>query len=155
MRLLVRSVLVLSCLLVPAAARAQSDSAQVLAVVQRLFDGMRAADSAMVRSTMASIIRFAEVNERATPARIESDSVNQWLAGVARSNHRWDERIHDVRIYVDANLAQVWAPYAFYLDGKISHCGVDAFELLKDPSGWKITQLSDTRRRDNCRDVQP
>ena len=107
MRLLVRSVLVLSCLLVPAAARAQSDSAQVLAVVQRLFDGMRAADSAMVRSTMASIIRFAEVNERATPARIESDSVNQWLAGVARSNHRWDERIHDVRIYVDKNLAQV------------------------------------------------
>jgi len=154
MRPLLRSVVLMSCVLAPAAARAQSDSAQVLAVVQRLFDGMRASDSAMVRSTMASIIRFAEVNDRATPPRIESDSVNEWLGAVSRSRNRWDERIYDVRLRLDGNLAQVWAPYTFYLDGKISHCGVDALELLKDPSGWKVTQLADTRRRDNCRDVQ-
>jgi hypothetical protein len=147
------SVLVIFGLLLPVTARAQSDSAQVLAVVRRLFDGMRSADSAMVRSTMASIIRFAEVNERVTPARIESDSVEGWLGGVARSNRQWDERIYDAEVRVDGNLAQVWAPYTFYLNGKISHCGVDAFELLKDASGWKITQLGDTRRRDNCRDV--
>lgn len=147
------SVLVIFGLLLPVTARAQSDSAQVLAVVRRLFDGMRSADSAMVRSTMASIIRFAEVNGRVTPARIESDSVEGWLGGVARSNRQWDERIYDAEVRVDGNLAQVWAPYTFYLNGKISHCGVDAFELLKDASGWKITQLGDTRRRDNCRDV--
>ena len=153
MRIWMSSAALLLAVLSPASARAQSDTAQVLAVVRRLFDGMRASDSAMVRSTMASIIRFAEVNERATPARIESDSVNEWLGAVARSNHRWDERIYDAQVRVDGNLAQVWAPYTFYLDGKISHCGVDALELSRDASGWKITQLGDTRRRENCRDV--
>jgi len=155
MRVRMSSVVLITALLSPGVARAQSDSSQVLTVVRRLFDGMRASDSAMVRSTMATIIRFAEVNARATPPRIESDSVNEWLGAVSRSNHRWDERIYDVQVRVDGNLAQVWAPYTFYLDGKISHCGVDALQLLKDPSGWKVTQLADTRRRDNCRDVQP
>lgn len=146
-------LLVLVLLSTASPASAQSDSAQVLAVVHRLFDGMRAADSAMVRSTMAPIIRFADLNTRATPPRIEMDSVNGWLAAVAKSNHRWDEQIYDVQVRVDGYLAQVWAPYTFYLDKKVSHCGVDAFQLLKDNDGWKITELSDTRRRENCRDV--
>jgi hypothetical protein len=60
-----------------------------------MFDGMRAADSAQVRSVMAP-----------------------------------------------------GAPYTFYLEGKIRHCGVDAIELLLDASGWQITQLSDTQRRE-------
>jgi len=102
------------------------------------------------RAVLVAVLPFASRKNR-----WESDSVNEWLGAVSRSNHRWDERIYDVQVRVDGNLAQVWAPYTFYLDGKISHCGVDALQLLKDPSGWKVTQLADTRRRDNCRDVQP
>ena len=34
----------------------------------------------------------------------------------------------------------------FYLDGVPDHCGVNSIELLRDQGGWKITQLSDTRR---------
>jgi protein TonB len=50
-------------------------------------------------------------------------------------------------------MAQVWAPYTFYLDAKVRHCGVDAMELMRDGSGWKVTHLSDTQRREGCRDV--
>ena len=144
----------------PSVAFSQSaDHQAVLTVVQRLFDGMRAADSGMVRGTFASGVRFASVNARATtatppvPAAIEFQPVDGWIKAIAGSNHRWDEQIYDVQIRVDDNMAQVWAPYTFYLDKKLSHCGIDAFELLKDATGWKITQLSDTRRRENCRDV--
>jgi hypothetical protein len=130
-----------------------ADEQSVLAVVRRVFDGMRAADSGMVRATFASGVRFASVNARATPPAIEFEPVDGWIKAIAGSNHRWDEQIYDVQIRVDGNMAQVWAPYTFYLDKKLSHCGIDAFELLKDATGWKVTQLSDTRRRENCRDV--
>ena len=40
----------------------------------------------------------------------------------------------------------------FYLDGAVRHCGINSIELLKSAEGWKITQLSDTRRRENCPD---
>ena len=142
------------CMLVVRPGLAQSTAEkEVLAVVTRMFEGMRTADSAMVRSTMATGIRFASVNARSTPAAIEFESVDGWVRGIAGSNRRWDEQVYDVQVRVDDNMAQVWAPYTFYLDRTLSHCGIDAFELLKDATGWKITQLADTRRRENCRDV--
>lgn len=55
-------------------------------------------------------------------------------------------------------LATVWAPYAFYLDGRLSHCGVNAFQLIRRPQGWRIVSLIDTRRTEGCEippDVQP
>jgi hypothetical protein len=117
------------------------------------IDGMRAADSAQVRSVMAPGVRFASIDTRATPPGIAYEPVDRWLSGVAGSAKRWDERVFDVQVRVDGNMAQVWAPYTFYLDGKIRHCGVDAVELLLDTGGWKITQLADTQRREGCKEV--
>lgn len=132
---------------------AQANEEQaVLSVVQRVFDGMRAADSAMIRAQFAGGARFAMVDNRATPPRVAYDSINGWLSGVARSANRWDEQIYDVQARIDLGIAQVWAPYTFYLDKKVLHCGVNMFQLLKAPDGWKITQLSDSRRREGCPD---
>jgi hypothetical protein len=132
---------------------AASPEEEVRGVVRRLFDGMRSADSAMVRSTFAPGVRFASVNVRKSPAAVEYEQPDGWLAAIARSGKRWDERVYEVRVQMDDGMAQVWAPYAFYVDGKLRHCGVDAMELLRDAGGWKITQLSDTRRQEGCREV--
>jgi hypothetical protein len=44
----------------------------------------------------------------------------------------------------------VWTKYAFYRGERLSHCGVDVFELVRRPDGWKIVHLADTQRRGNC-----
>ena len=49
-------------------------------------------------------------------------------------------------------MASAWVPYSFYFDGRISHCGANTVELLKTAAGWRITQLSDSRRREGCPD---
>lgn len=123
-----------------------------LATLERVFEGMRTADSAMARTGFADGARFASVDARTTPATIKYDTIDGWLRGIANSNRRWDEQVFDVQVRVDGNVAQIWAPYTFYLDKKVRHCGVDTAELLKDGTGWKITQLSDTQRRENCKD---
>jgi hypothetical protein len=125
----------------------------VRAVIDRLFEGMRTADSAMVRSTLAAGARFASVDSRATPPTIKFESPDGWIAAIANSGRKWDERLFDVQIRVDRNIAQAWTPYSFYVDGKLRHCGVDSIELLRDANGWKITQLSDTQIREGCREV--
>jgi len=48
------------------------------------------------------------------------------------------ERIWNPEVRVHGSIATVWAPYDFWVDGKFSHCGVDAFDLIKTPDGWKI-----------------
>jgi imidazolonepropionase-like amidohydrolase len=74
---------------------------------------------------------------------------------VGRSQRRWDERVYDVQVRVDDGMAAVWAPYTFYVDGALRHCGVDSIELLRVGAEWRITQLADTRRMQGCRDVPP
>ena len=78
--------------------------------------------------------------------KIQAQSVEPWVKAIASSDGKWDEQIYDVEVRVDDRMAAAWVPYTFYLDGAVSHCGVNSIELLRDQEGWKITQLSDARR---------
>lgn len=137
----------LAAVALPAGLRAQ-DAAGAGAAVDRIFEGMRTANAEMVRSVFAPDARFAMVEDGA----VRVQSVAGWLDGIGGSGGRWDERVYDVEVQVDGAMASVWAPYTFYLDGAISHCGINSIEMLHDGAGWKVTQISDTRRREACPD---
>jgi hypothetical protein len=122
----------------------------VQSVIMRLFDGMREADSAKVRSTFAPGMRMVRVGTRANPDTIIFDTPDGWLSAVARSNKTWDETPSKIRIEVDGNLASAWMDYTFKVNGTLSHCGADSFDFVKSKGEWKITQLGDTQRRTGC-----
>ncbi len=137
-------------------ARAQdpaADRSAVLAVVSRLFDGMRAGDSAAVRATFhpRALLASAAV-KKGTPV-FEVDSVDAFVRAVGTPHDvTWDERVRDTRVEIDGPLASVWAEYSFYAGPKFSHCGIDAFQLARDGEVWRIVALTDTRRREGCPD---
>lgn len=133
-------------------AGAQAPEDAVVAVVHRMFEGMRTADSAMVRSVFAPGARFASVDARQAPPAMRYDTPDGWIAAIATSNRAWDEQIYDVQARVDAGIAHVWAPYTFYLNKAVRHCGVNTIDLVKVGEEWKITQIADSRRRENCPD---
>jgi len=148
----------LSCVL-PAVAAAQGSSSatdparerEVLAVVQRLFDGMRAGDSAAVRATFYPGARLMSVGGKSGVPTLEVDSLDQFLRVIGKPHPEpYDERTSNPRVHIDGDLAAVWTDYAFYVGEKFSHCGVDAFHLFRGPDGWKIISLADTRRREGC-----
>lgn len=131
-------------------ASAQSPEAQVLEVVERLFDGMRAADTTAMRSTFHPEIRLITTGMRDGLPVAQVVPVGRWLESVASSDRVLDEQIHRPEIQVSDNLAAVWTFYTLEVDGELSHCGYDAFQLVLTPEGWKITQVADTRRRESC-----
>jgi hypothetical protein len=65
----------------------------------------------------------------------------------------YDERTANYVYHIDANLAQVWMEYSFYLDGTLLHCGVNSIQLMRLEDGWKITDIADTRRREPCAEL--
>ena len=65
------------------------------------------------------------------------------------SANTFDEQIEFAAIQVEESLASVWTPYRFILNGQLSHCGTNSFQLVKMEDGWKIQYIIDTRRR-NC-----
>lgn len=146
------AVVLAASLAAPVAAQERaSEEAAVMAVVERLFDGMRAADTTMVRATFhpdARLVGTAEEDGRTTVRMVP---VDRFVEAVGRPRDAvWDERIWDPEVRVDDRLATVWVPYAFYLGEELSHCGVDAFQLSRAQGGWVIVQIADTRRREGC-----
>lgn len=144
-------ILALACL-TPAAARAQDANAQVLAVVKRLFDGMRAGDSAMVRSVFHKDVRLISAGTRdgKTNVRIEQ-SVDEFVKAVGSPHAEpWDERTSNEKVMIDGPVASVWTDYTFHLGTKLSHCGIDHFLLLNEEGVWRIIELADTRRTTGC-----
>lgn len=129
-----------------------TDYPAVRAVVTKLFDGMRNGDSTLVRSVFATdAVLFSTFTDKKGVPYVETSSVNDFIAAVGTPHEeKWDERIHDVEIRTDDGLAQVWAPYVFYLDNMRVHCGVNTFQLVRTTEGWKIQALTDSRRREPC-----
>ena len=144
-------LLALSLAASAAPAAAQTPEAEVMAVVHRLFDGMRKGDSATVRSVFDSSVQFLSVTERDGVPTAAARSVDDFVAAVGRTHAQvYDERIWDVALEVDSGLASVWAKYAFYLGDKFTHCGVDVFGLVRRGNAWKVVYLADTERHTGC-----
>ncbi|HEX2211006.1 MAG TPA: hypothetical protein VHG93_25205 [Longimicrobium sp.] len=140
--------------LAPVHAHAQATAEDsVRAVVVRLFDAMRTRDSAAVRSAFmpGARLQTALVGRDGAPA-LREDSVGVFVRAVgAPSDVVWDEQIDTWDVRIDAPLGVVTVDYTFFAGPRLSHCGINAFQLFRGPDGWKIFQLTDTRRRTGCR----
>ena len=130
----------------------QSEEEAVKEVVLRLFDGMRAGDSAMVHSVFHEHSNMYTVfTDQNGNNQIRKGSLEKFLTAVGSPHDViWDEPVWDMKIDIDGALASVWTKYAFYAGKQFSHCGVDAFQLFKSADGWKIIQLADTRQKEGC-----
>ncbi len=129
-----------------------ADSAAIRLVVTRLFDGMRARDTAAMRALFHEPVAMRSVAVRQGQNVVEADGLEDWFKGLssAPAGLLLDERLGPPEIRVDGNLAMVWAYYEFYAGDKFSHCGVDSFQLGRTDAGWKILLLADSRRRAGC-----
>lgn len=57
------------------------------------------------------------------------------------------EKLLDYKIQIDGPLAHVWTPYEFYVNGILSHSGVNSFTLFKEKNTWQIIHIIDTRKK--------
>lgn len=133
-----------------------SDRDAVLATVQKVFDAMRTRDTTLFTQAFDTSARLVGVSARGTPA-ITLTTPAQFAAAVLRApaGNVWHERIYDPEVRIDLPVAQVWAYYTFHLNATFSHCGVDAFMLVKVGGVWKITQIADSRRTEGCTHTEP
>lgn len=133
-----------------------ADEAEVLAVVQALFDAMRARDSLAMADLFHDQARLmsAMVQEDGVEM-VRETPIGAFVRSVGRAENHLDERTAGEEVRVDGPLATAWTPYAFHVDGEFSHCGVNAFQLVRTDGAWKILQITDTRRQDACPEGAP
>lgn len=122
-------------------ASAQND-VDVLVPIQGFFQGIGARNAAQVREPFIPGTQLVFLREDG-PA---PSSIEQFADRLASSGKtKLDESIHDPVIRVKNDLAMVWAPAVFKIDGKVDHCAIDHFVLLKQKDTWRITAFFNTR----------
>jgi uncharacterized protein (TIGR02246 family) len=125
---------------------------KVQKVIEDLFDAMRISRGTNVSHLFESGATLSSVStSQLGQTRLQNSSIQGFIDAIKKPRtDQWDEKIWDYDIKVDGPLAQAWTPYSFYVNGQLSHCGVNNFELVKQSGQWKINRIIDTRRKLNC-----
>lgn len=122
------------------------------AAVRGLFDAMRAGDSAAARALLHPDARLHRPVRGEDGPALRVSGVAGWLEAIGGAGSgELDEKIWDLEVRTDGDLASAWMRYALYVDGELHHCGVNAFQLVRLGDGWRAFAIADTRREEGCR----
>jgi hypothetical protein len=123
-----------------AAAPPSTDHAAVLFWLEGLFVSMTAVDVEGARQILQPQGRFHAMSIKDGKPDVRAFSNEEYFAQLQGelSKRKLRERIWNPDVRINGLIANVTAPYDFWIDGKFSHCGVDAFDLIKTEDGWKI-----------------
>jgi hypothetical protein len=127
------------------------DSAEqqaVLAPITQLFDGMAKRDAAMIKKPLLSGGTMVLMRD-GKPSQMTFEDFADRVGKPGTTQIQ--ERIHDPLVRIDHDLAVVWAPFEFLVDGKVDHCGTDLFNLVHTDGKWVIASIADTGRNDCVR----
>ncbi len=131
----------------------EPEAEAVQKAIDTFFEGFHQQDSVKMKSTIGNepILRTIGKNNDGI-AMVRSESFDKLLKSIVSipDSITFQEKIKSYNIQIDGDMANAWTPYEFWLNGELSHCGVNSFQLFKDREGWKIIYLIDTRRKEDC-----
>lgn len=153
---MIRGTFLLVLLLIKGfSSNAQSTEDSVKQTVNNLFIGMKSSNGTMISGAFADSAVLQTIRRDKVSGKIfvRNESMKDFAKSISTlAVNAADERITFSNIKIDADLASVWTPYQFYLNGKFSYCGVNSFQLVRINGEWKIQYLIDTRRKEHCED---
>jgi hypothetical protein len=146
-------VLTLLLVVLPAAAadKKHPEYDAIMEVVDTMFLAINTSDAELTKSIVTPDSMNYQVSSdgeggwqhRSIPQSFYTEQANYGPEKIT-------ERYWSPTLLIDEAIAVFWAPYDFYIDGEFSHCGIDAFDLIKVGKDWKIGNASWTRKTEGC-----
>jgi hypothetical protein len=140
----------LLALAMPCTTVGQSAEEQVVAVAEALFDAMRSKDTGTLRRLMLPEARLVAIDETQEPRTVAWTDLEQFIERIAGLETEILERMWSPTAEIDGSIATLWAPYDFHRAGTFSHCGIDAFHMVRIGDAWKIAHVTYNRRLEGC-----
>ena len=118
-------------------------------IVEDFFIAFHTKDTVALRELCHPEIVLRTVANTKEGYKLEAENFDDFLKSIATipANLKIFEKLIDYKVEIDGNLANVWTPYEFYVNDKLSHIGANAFTLYNDNGKWQIIHLIDTRRK--------
>ncbi len=129
----------------------RADSAAVIGVAEDLLHAISTRDTVLARRVLLPGAQLVSIADPATPTaagRAQNDQ--QFVTSLASGTARYLERMWNPTVFVHGPLAVVRAPYDFFVDGALSHCGVDVFTMVRSRGEWRVSHVVYTTQRTEC-----
>jgi hypothetical protein len=127
-----------------------AEKQNILAVINRFMEAVNSQEKSIFDKILYKginrIVTNVEKDGSVSTLIFDNDSSIARIIGNT-GERRFRERYWDAKVITEGNIASVWAPYDFYIDGSFSHCGVDLFYLVKSNRIWKIAHFGYTRNK--------
>jgi hypothetical protein len=127
-----------------------ADEKAVLATIDSLFASFESGDA-------AAMLRQVYPDGRVTASGRRGDGASglrpqSWTMFAERitPQRAFQERIANPTVEVDDDIALVWAPFVVRIGGKVSNCGIDHFDLVRENGRWKVMNLTFSSRTTGC-----
>lgn len=116
--------------------------------IQDFFAAFHRRDTSALRKVMHPQLVLQTVAFRNNRVVTDTETVYDFLRSIQEIPNGIDfrEELGQLATQEDELLAQVWVPYRFYLNGNLSHEGVNSFVLVKEKETWQVIHLVDTRK---------
>lgn len=126
--------------------------ADIQIVLDRFVEGVSRSDTLLLRKTIDPNVGFLTVFNDKKKSILTADVVESFFESVkTHRNVKYYEEQQNCIIHSDNIIATAWCDYVFYTGEKISHCGINTYQLYKTRRGWKIIQVTDSRHNTNCK----
>ena len=125
------------------------ENANILVPINQLFAAFEAGDSARVLRFVYPDGRVTAIGTLRSGTGLRQESWTQFVARL-KPGEGFRESISDPAIEIDGDIAMVWAPFVVRVDGKVSNCGVDHFDLVREDGAWKVMNISFSSRTTGC-----
>lgn len=135
-------------------AQKNNDKADALGLVNKLFDEMAAANAAGILATGTAENQLVAVQKmKDGKTRISVINGEQFTKFFTKPG-AVKEVMYDPKVEVNGDWAMVWGRYVFFANGKLSHCGINQFNLVRTEAGWKIANGASTIDPGDCTDKE-
>ena len=121
------------------------ERSQILAAANALLHALDKGTAQELEALVDPAGRMVIIDRTKSSETIRTLPMRQFITELPGHKDRLAERIGNPTLMQRGGLAQVWAPYTFWINGKVSHCGIDNFTLVKREGRWIVSDLSYTR----------
>jgi ketosteroid isomerase-like protein len=146
-KVIMRKIVVMIVLFVTANSQAQNQEIQQ--VIETFFEAFHAKDTLKLKALCDETMMVQSISENAKGTKLSNENPQAFFKSIGSipAEVKFQEKIISYSIQVDGSMAHAWTLYEFYVNGKLSHKGVNAFTLFKKENSWKIIHLIDIRRK--------
>ena len=126
-------------------AQMPSEKAVPLAVVDKLFAEMAAANPAGILALGTPENQLVAIRKmRDGSSRVEVISGEAFSKMFTNKEANLREEMYAPQVEVEGDYAMVYGRYVFFVGERLSHCGVNQFNLVKIAGVWKIANGAST-----------